>query len=160
MEDQKHDITQQITNRLIRASVQQGLELLAIYLFGSFGTQHFRRESDIDIGVLAIQPLSTENTMRLMMALDQPGGHIVDLVDLQTTDLEMQDIVISERRKIDTNPDAIEKVEDYEHRVWVTYITLCEDRKPIMDEIKRTGVIYGPDYIPKGRIRKPVHKTH
>lgn len=157
MEGRYTHITQEIVDRLLASSTELKLEVRAIYVFGSFGTRHFKADSDIDLGVLASRPLTATDKLQLISALDQPDNHVVDLVDLNAVDLEMQDIVISERRRIYTHPDHLEEVEDYEDRVWVTYLTLCDDRKEIIDQIKRTGIIYGPDYIEKGRIRKPVH---
>lgn len=160
MEVRELHIIDQITSRLLSVSSVLSLEIRALYVFGSFGGVHFRQESDIDLGVLADRRLTAEEKMTIITALDLPGGHVIDLVDLLSVDLEMQDIIISPRQRIYTNPSAIEKVEDYEHRVWVTYLTLCEDRKEIIEHIKKTGIIYGPDYIEKGRIRKSVRKAY
>ena len=160
MEDKFAHIIDQIRQRILSVEGTLSLQVQALYVFGSFDTMHFHTESDIDLGILADRTLTAPDKMEIIKALDLPGGHVMDLVDLRAVDLEMQDIVISERRRIYTAAEAIEDVEDYEHYVWVMYLTLCEDRKEIIDRIKKTGVIYGPDYIEKGRIRKSMRKTH
>ncbi|HLF64570.1 MAG TPA: nucleotidyltransferase domain-containing protein [Saprospiraceae bacterium] len=147
-----------ILQRMLAAQEKLHVRIKAIYVFGSFCTKDFHKESDIDLGIQAHQPLTAIDKMELIRALDLPGGHVIDLIDLLAVDLEMQDIVISARNRIYTAPDACEEIEDYEHRVWVTYLTLCEDRKEIIEKIRKTGVVYGPDYIPKSRIR-PLYKT-
>lgn len=160
MEEKFENILDKIRRDTITCADGLHLELRALYLFGSFGTVNFKSDSDLDLGILCSRALTAQEKMQMIRALDLPGGHVVDLVDLCAVDLEMQDIIISERRRIYTNPKAEEAVEDYEHYVWVMYLTACEDTKEIINEIKRTGIIYGPDYIEKGRIRKPVYKTH
>jgi uncharacterized protein len=160
MEERDLHIITQINERFLATAHALSVQIKAIYVFGSFGTQYFRTDSDIDLGVLADRPLTATEKMTFVTALDLPGGHVVDLIDLLTADLEMQDIIISPRKRIYADPSAIEEVEDYEHRVWVTYLTLCDDRKEIIEQIKKTGIIYGPDYIEKSRIHKSVHKAH
>ena len=160
MEAKSAHILEVICNRALACARTLNVQLKAIYVFGSFGTGHFRAESDIDLGMLCERVLSADEKIQMIKTLNLPGGHVIDLVDLSATDLEMQDVIISERRRIYTLADQKAAVEDFEHYVWVMYLTLCEDRKEIIDQIKKTGVIYGPDYIEKGRIRRPVHKTH
>jgi predicted nucleotidyltransferase len=158
MEANEH-ILEEIRLRLLMSAERMQVKIRALYVFGSFGTPAFRSESDIDLGVLGTRPFTAEEVMDMIKTLDLPAGHVVDFVDLLAVDLEMQDIVISERRRFYTDPECIESVEDFEHYVWVMYLTLCDDRKEIIDQIRKTGVIYGPHYIEKGRIRKPVYKT-
>ncbi len=139
---------------------EAGVTVQAIYTFGSTGTSYFRPDSDVDVAILGDRAMSVKEKMDILQNITLPGAHSLDLLDMRAVDLEMQHIVLSAHGRIYVNAAYQDEVEDYEDRVWVIYITLCDDRKPIIDEIKRTGVIYGPDYSPKSRLRSKAHQAH
>jgi uncharacterized protein len=54
--------------------------LLILYLFGSFGTQREKRDSDIDLGVLVVNEPSLEKRLALQDDLETLLARPVDLV--------------------------------------------------------------------------------
>lgn len=59
-------------------------EVRLAFAFGSVPAGRADHESDIDIAVLAEQPLSTDQLMKLTREIAQITGRPVDLVDLRT----------------------------------------------------------------------------
>ncbi|MGB3588897.1 MAG: nucleotidyltransferase domain-containing protein, partial [Tunicatimonas sp.] len=65
----------------------------------------------------------------------------IDLVDLQQASTVMQFQVVSTGERIYCRDEN--ELAWWELKVYQLYLTLNDDRKPILEEIKRTGTIYG-----------------
>lgn len=61
-----------------QADIQLGI------VFGSLAEDRARRDSDLDIALLANRPLGSERFTRLIESLAQLSGRPIDLVDLKT----------------------------------------------------------------------------
>lgn len=113
----------------------------AIYLFGSQVTEFFRDDSDIDIAVLCLQPISVEVRWELSQDLAILLNRDVDLLDMQQVSTVMQWQIISTGKKIfcaDMKKNAF-----FETYVLSDYIRLNEQRHHILEDIKKRGSIYG-----------------
>ncbi len=75
-------------------------ELLAVYRFGSFGTEYERPASDLDLAVYAGPPLPTVRLWNLAQKLATEVGRDVDLVDLASSSTVMRAQVIHESRRL------------------------------------------------------------
>ena len=115
--------------------------LRAVYLFGSVVTEHFTEDSDIDIAVLTFEPMDALLRWELIQQLAIALNRDVDLVDLSTASTVMQFQVVSTGERIFT-ADAT-TMEWWELKVYQLYLTLNDDRKPILEAIQQTGRIYG-----------------
>ena len=115
--------------------------LRAVYLFGSVVTEHFTEDSDIDIAVLTSEPMDALLRWKLIRQLAIALNRDVDLVDLSTASTVMQFQVVSTGERIFT-VDAT-AMEWWELKVYQLYLTLNDDRKPILEAIQQTGRIYG-----------------
>ena len=115
--------------------------LRAVYLFGSVVTEHFTEDSDIDIAVLTSEPMDALLRWELIQQLAIALNRDVDLVDLSTASTVMQFQVVSTGERIFT-ADAT-AMEWWELKVYQLYLTLNDDRKPILEAIQQTGRIYG-----------------
>jgi predicted nucleotidyltransferase len=67
-------------------------------VFGSFGTSRARRDSDLDVAVLASAALSTDRRMSLIDDLSALTGRTIDLVDLATAGLPILGSVLKTGR--------------------------------------------------------------
>ena len=114
--------------------------LQAIYLFGSVVTEHFTNKSDIDVAVMAPEPLDPLFRWELLQQLANELNRDVDLVDLTTATTVMQFQVVSTGERIFA-ADAV-ATEWWELKVYQLYLTLNDDRKPILDAIQASGRIY------------------
>ena len=115
--------------------------LQAVYLFGSVVTEYFTDDSDVDIAVLTAEPLDTLLRWELVQQLAIALNRDVDLVDLSAASTVMQFQVVSTGEQVfAADPAAIVW---WELKVYQLYLTLNDDRKPILEAIQQTGRIYG-----------------
>ncbi|AJF07540.1 type VII toxin-antitoxin system MntA family adenylyltransferase antitoxin [Geoalkalibacter subterraneus] len=116
-------------------------DLLAVYRFGSFGTDAERLESDLDIAFLAEASPSHVKRWRLAQEMATMFGREVDLIDLAqaTTVFRMQ--VIAHGRRIWCADEV--RVETYADYVFSSYARLNEERRWILQDIRERGNIYG-----------------
>ena len=116
-------------------------ELRAVYRFGSFGTEHERPDSDIDLAVYAGEPLPVMKLWRVAQELAADVGRDVDLVDLASASTVMRaGVVHSGARVYCADEAACATFEDY---VYSSYARLNEERRGILGDILRRGSVHG-----------------
>ncbi|RCK78631.1 MAG: DNA polymerase, beta-like region [Candidatus Ozemobacter sibiricus] len=71
-------------HQIIRTVRQRFPEIGVAFLFGSLARGNSRPDSDLDLGVAGIRPLSAEQRFELILALSEAVGRPIDLIDLQT----------------------------------------------------------------------------
>ena len=115
--------------------------LQAVYLYGSFLSDSFSDESDLDIAVKAERRLDNQERWRIQEDLAGICGRDVDLLDLDRASLVMQFEVVSAGERIycaDEKPIA-----HYETLLYSRYLDFNRIRKPIVEEIIKRGSVYG-----------------
>lgn len=115
--------------------------LIAVYRFGSTARAQQRPGSDLDIAILATEPIDAVVRFELQERLAARVGGDVDLVDLRraTTVMAMQ--VISTGIVLAVfEPAAHEAFADY---TYSAYARLNEERREILEQIRREGRVYG-----------------
>lgn len=116
-------------------------ELIAVYRFGSYGTEYERPESDLDLAVYAGGGLPTVELWRTAQGLASRAGLEVDVVDLARASTVMRAKVISEGERIYcSDKTACDTFEDY---VYSSYARLNEERREILRDILSRGSVYG-----------------
>jgi predicted nucleotidyltransferase len=114
--------------------------LVAVYLFGSAETGGTHATSDLDLAVLASSRLDPVIRWELQEDIAQRAGRSVDLVDLRSASTVMQMQVVSTGRLL-LSMDAAE-VDRFEMYVYADYCRLNEERRAILDDVKRRGRIH------------------
>jgi len=117
------------------------IDLKAIYLFGSQVTGYANAESDIDLAILCLKPLSAETRWELSHQLSQLLNRQVDLVDLKEATTVMQWQILTTGNKIFCADETYNAF--FEMYALSDYIRLNEQRRDILDDIKKRGSIYG-----------------
>jgi len=114
---------------------------LAIYRFGSWGTDAQRNDSDIDIAILPHQALDPVCCWKLAQTLASLAGRDVDLVDLlrAPTVLRMQVVAHGELLYSTGSND----VDQFEDTVFSSYARLNEERREILADVLQRRSIYG-----------------
>jgi predicted nucleotidyltransferase len=111
----------------------------AVYLFGSFGTEYERPDSDIDLAILL--PPSTGNRSNLeacRAAVEEITGRDVDLIDLGHADAVFRfEIVLTGRLLTPVTSD----VRSFEMLTMSLYQKLNEERADILSDIVEKGVV-------------------
>lgn len=116
-------------------------ELIAVYRFGSYGTEYERPESDLDLAVYAGGGLPAVELWRTAQELASRAGIEVDVVDLARASTVMRAKVISEGERIYcADKTACGTFEDY---VYSSYARLNEERREILRDILKRGSVYG-----------------
>lgn len=116
-------------------------DCIAVYRFGSFGTDDQRPDSDIDLALLPESPLDPLRRWEIAQKLANLARKNVDLVDLlqASTILRMQVVATGERLYC-ANRGAAERFEDH---VYSSYARLNEERQMIIDDARQRGSVYG-----------------
>jgi predicted nucleotidyltransferase len=114
---------------------------IAVYLFGSRARGDAGRDSDVDLALLGPAPLDViarfELQERIAAALHAP----VDLVDLRTASTVMR-VQVLENGRLLYEGDADERAR-FEVAALSAYARLNEERKGILEDVKRTGRVHG-----------------
>lgn len=114
---------------------------LSLYRFGSWGTESERKDSDIDLAVVASKPVESVSLWNISQELARLLNKEVDLIDLRqaSTVMRMQIIAHGERFYC-ANHYECELFEDY---VFASYVRFNEERRDILNDIKQRGSVYG-----------------
>ena len=122
----------------IRKSVPS---LIALYRFGSQAKGTARQESDVDLAVLARDPIPSLHRFELAQELATQLHRDVDLVDLRTASMVMRLQVLSTGTCLDT-PDE-PACREFEMYAYSDYARLNEERREIVKGITERGLVYG-----------------
>jgi len=114
--------------------------LAAVYLFGSSETGGAHAASDLDLALLSSSRLEPMFRWELQGDLAQRAGRSVDLVDLRSASTVMRMQVVSTGRLL-LSMDPVE-VDRFEMFVYADYSRLNEERRAILDDVKRRGRIH------------------
>jgi len=116
-------------------------DLIALYRFGSHAKGDIRPDSDVDLAVLACDPIPALHRFELAQELATRLHCDVDLVDLRAASTVMRMQVISTGECLDApNGPACREFEMY---VYADYARLNEERREILNRVRASGVIYG-----------------
>lgn len=122
----------------IRAAVPG---LISVYQFGSTVRDNEHSESDLDLAVLAAQPLPNLERWELQEDLAVRLRRTVDLVDLRAASTVMQVQVIAQG-DILVEEDRTAR-QRFEMNTFSSYALLNEERAGIIEDIQARGRVYG-----------------
>ena len=137
-----HSVPQSLPlDAAIVAALQAGLPgLREVYRYGSAGSGFERADSDIDLAVLADRPLAFDELSRLSVELARLTGRNVDLNDLQLLPVTLRvQIVVDGCRLFAADSGA---ADEYAARTLSDYARLNEERRYILEDVRRRGSIY------------------
>ena len=122
----------------IRQSVPS---LTALYRFGSQAKGTARRDSDMDLAVLARDPIPNLRRFELAQELAVQLHRDVDLVDLRTASTVMRMQVLSTGACLDSQDEQARR--EFEMYAYSDYARLNEERREIVKGITERGLVYG-----------------
>ena len=115
-------------------------DLLGIYCFGSYGSNAFNSESDIDLAFLCHHPISNKQRFELIQQLGLLAKRNVDLIDLHNINLVMQIQILTQENRITTiDSQACQQFEDL---AFAKFLRFNELRKNLVNDIQKRGSIY------------------
>lgn len=115
--------------------------LQAVYLFGSEGRGAAGPDSDVDLAVLAPRPMGPVTRWELQEEVAAKLGKDVDLVDLRSASAVMRVQVIGDGKLV--SDDAPQARALFEALALSDYARLQEERRGILEDIKRRGHVHG-----------------
>ena len=131
-------------SQLVQLILNTWPDTQAIYLFGSWGTEYERPQSDVDIAVL-LTALQAKKAGSLILtdlhyALQSLLNREVDLINLRQAPTVLQKEVVMAGRRIYCIPGTV--VDEFELLVIALYQKLNEERAGILAEGLNSGKFY------------------
>lgn len=115
--------------------------LIALYRFGSQTKGTARPDSDVDLAVLARDPILAIRRFELAQDLAIQLHRDVDLVDLRSASTVMRMQVVSTGTCLNAPNESARR--EFEMYVYSDYARLNEERRDILKRIAESGVVYG-----------------
>ena len=115
--------------------------LIALYRFGSQANGTARRDSDVDLAVLARDTISNLRRFELAQELAVHLHRDVDLVDLRNASTVMRMQVLSTGTCLNTQDESARR--EFEMYAYSDYARLNEERSEILRGIAKRGLVYG-----------------
>ena len=131
--DQRNMITDLITDRV--------KDPIAIYLFGSRATDAVHETSDFDIAVLPTEPIPASLRWDIQQELAIILRSDVDLVDLRSASTVMRFQVVATGELLYSSDST--EVATFEMVTLSMYTRFNEERREILEQVKREGRVYG-----------------
>ncbi len=114
--------------------------LVAIYLFGSYGTHYETSESDVDIAVLTPRKLSMDMRLELInVCIDVLHKDRIDLIDLCNAPTVLKFQIIMTGRRIYCGDSYY--ADTFEMYTFSDYVRLNEERREILKVIQKRGTV-------------------
>lgn len=126
---------------LIQCLRQSVSGLIALYRFGSQATGTARPDSDMDLAVLARDPIPALRRFELAQELALQFHQDVDLVDLRSVSTVMRMQVLSTGLCLDASDERARR--EFEMYVFSDYARLNEERREILTRMAKHGLAYG-----------------
>ena len=128
-------------NALIEHIRQSVPNLIALYRFGSQAKGTAHPESDLDLAVLARDPIPAMRRFELAQELAIQFHRDVDHIDLRSASTVMRMQVISTGTCLDAPDEPARR--EFEMYAYSDYARLNEERRDILKGIAESGVVYG-----------------
>ncbi len=127
-------------NKLVNGALAAFGKPIAIYLFGSACTNELIQDSDIDVAVLQDDELDASAVLEFKSFVSREFLRDTDVVDLMRADTVTIAEIVSTGDVVYTNdPD---RVAFFNTLAYSKYALLNEERREILEDVARTGVIY------------------
>ena len=115
--------------------------VIAIYQFGSQVHGTVRPTSDLDVAVLARDPIPAEQRFQIAQDLAAQLHRDVDLLDLRTASTVVRMQVLATGQCLETRDDQAKA--EFEMYTYADYARLNEERRELVKGIKERGFVYG-----------------
>lgn len=129
------------THMIVQFLNQHIPDMIAIYQFGSQVHGTARPTSDMDLAVLARNPIPNERRFHIAQDLAAQLHCNVDLLDLRTASTVMRMQVLATGQCLDTRDDQAKA--EFEMYAYADYARLNEERRELVKGITERGLIYG-----------------
>lgn len=126
--------------KIIIEIIQKYITPKLIYIFGSYNTEYFNKESDIDIAVLSENKITEENMWKIKLDLINETGKEIDFIDLNSAGIILKKEVVYKGKAIFFEDEKTKY--EFEYRQAVLYGQYLDDVSIVVEKIKERGYIY------------------
>ena len=127
-----------MVNKIIEI-IKSNVEVELIYIFGSYGTERYNSESDIDIALSGKHEIPKEILKKIWYELVDKLGQEIDLVDINNCGLIIKKEIILKGKLIFEREKGLS--EKMKYRIYSLYGQYLEDVSVVKDKIKERGRI-------------------
>lgn len=129
-----------INQTIINTIISDLPHVIAIYLFGSYGTKYETTESDVDIAVLCKEEIDSQHLWQLSQKIAILLQRDIDLIDLKqaSTVFSFQITYYGKRIYCDSTAHC----DLFETHIFSDYVRLNEARRGIIRDIQQRGYIF------------------
>lgn len=120
-------------------TIKSIIDIELIYIFGSYGTERYNFDSDIDIAILANKEIDFDILRKIKWELIQNTGNEIDLIDLNNCGIVIKKEILSKGKIVFEKEKGIKN--QFEYRVFSLYGQYIEDIDVIKKKIKERGKI-------------------
>ena len=124
-------ISSSLKNKIITISKEED-NILTVYIFGSYGTNYQRKDSDLDLAILFEKKPELMDQMELAGKFELELGIEVDLINLNKVDIALKHDIITKGEKIYSKDDI--KTADFKEYVFKYGPDAKISRKKIRDD--------------------------
>lgn len=117
------------------------LDILFIYLFGSFARGEGRDDSDIDLAIYSTEKVSSYRLFTLGNELSFKLGSDIQIVDIKSASTVFAAKIIGDREELYSKDRYT--MENFNMKTLSQYAKLNEEREVVIDEVERRGKVYG-----------------
>jgi len=128
-----------LTDQAVKVILETFPNVIAIYLFGSFGTKFATAQSDVDLAILAKNKIDKIRLWKLSQAIAIQIDKDVDLIDLKQVSTILQFQIINENRRLYCQDEH--KCNTFENIVDAEYLNFRQLRADLIADIKKRGRI-------------------
>lgn len=115
-------------------------DLIAIYLFGSFGSAFENKSSDIDIAILLTKKIKRTSLWEISQKIASAVNREIDLIDLLQANTVLQKQIITSGKLLYCKDKT--KCAKFETTVLSSYLDLNGFRKDILADITKRGEVF------------------
>jgi predicted nucleotidyltransferase len=126
---------------LVVIILERVADVIAIYRYGSAGSEFERPDSDLDIAILADHLLTFDERLDLAVRLAKLVGRDVDVVDMRGIPVTLRAQIAAVAARLYAGDLA--RADEFDSRAFSDYARLNEERRGILDDVRRRGSIYG-----------------
>lgn len=126
---------------IIKIIIAKLPDVQAIYRYGSAGSAYERRESDVDIAILAKAIVPFQTMTELAEELRNVTEREIDLNDLQKLPVTLKVQIVLQGKRIFCRDKVA--AEMYDTHTLSDYVRLNEERQYILKDIQQREQIYG-----------------
>lgn len=138
--DKKHQKILDAAIEILKENVQ---DLVAVVVFGSFGTDYERKDSDLDMAFLTEKPndySDTVKTWNLAQEIAKTINRDVDLVNLRQISTVFSFQILTTGTLVYCSNELM--FANFDNLVTSVYLRFQEERKDILDDYTK-GIFYG-----------------